>query len=52
VQDAIVQVAKRSGYRFVLDSKKEAGLSLIVLAPEENDLTLAVIEELGLKDRK
>lgn len=48
VDTAIKDVAKAEGYLYVLNSVDGSGVSLVLSAPEENNITLKVMTKLGI----
>ena len=48
LEKAMDEVAAQKGYRYVLSSADGTGNSIIVVAPEADDLTQEVMEHLGI----
>lgn len=49
LKSAMNEVAKKEGYTHVLNSADGTGNSIVIVAPEADDLTLNVMKHLGVK---
>ena len=48
VQNAIIEVRKEKGYNMIINSRTSSGAQVILAADEADDITLAVLEKLGV----
>ncbi len=48
VQNAINKVAKEKGFTYILNQTTSSGVSTILFGPDENDITEALMKELGI----
>ncbi|MEM7103894.1 MAG: OmpH family outer membrane protein [Bacteroidota bacterium] len=49
LQAALDTIAEEGGYTYVLNQTTSAGVSTILFGPEEHDVTMAVMEKLGIE---
>ncbi len=49
IRKAMETVSKRDGYEYVLNSIDGAGTSIVLYGPESNNITLKIVDELGIK---
>ncbi|MBI1288784.1 MAG: hypothetical protein GC178_14545 [Flavobacteriales bacterium] len=51
LEKAMDEVAAQKGYKYVLNSSDGTGNSIVVVAPDADDLTKAVMEHLGIETK-
>lgn len=51
LETAMDEVAAKKGYKYVLNSSDGTGNSVVVVAPEADDLTKAVLDHLGIETK-
>jgi outer membrane protein len=49
IRKAMETVSKRDGYEYVLNSIDGAGTSIVLYGPENDNITLKLVDELGIK---
>ncbi len=49
IRKAMETISKRDGYEYVLNSIDGAGTSIVLYGPENNNITLKLVDELGIK---
>ncbi|MEM7512351.1 MAG: OmpH family outer membrane protein [Bacteroidota bacterium] len=49
VGDAIKKVSTAKGFQYILNTTDGSGMSIVLHGPDENDMTKAIMEELGIK---
>lgn len=49
LQNAINKVAESNGFTYIMNQTTSAGVSTILYGPEENDMTEAIMKELGIQ---
>ena len=49
LQNAINKVAESNGFTYIMNQTTSAGVSTILYSPEENDMTEAIMKELGIQ---
>ncbi|MCF8256850.1 MAG: OmpH family outer membrane protein [Flavobacteriales bacterium] len=49
IRTAMETISKRDGYTYVLNSIDGAGTSVVLYGPEENNITMKLVDELGIK---
>ena len=49
LQNAIDKVAEENGFTYIMNQTTSAGVSTILYGPEENDMTKAIMKELGIQ---
>ena len=49
LEKAMDEVAAKKGYKYVLNSSDGTGNSIVIVAPDADDLTRAVLDHLGIK---
>lgn len=49
IRKAMESVSKRDGYEYVLNSIDGSGTSIVLFGPEGNNITMKLVDELGIK---
>lgn len=49
IRKAMEDISKRDGYEYVLNSIDGAGTSVVLYGPEGNNITMKLVDELGIK---
>ncbi|MEL6853210.1 MAG: OmpH family outer membrane protein, partial [Bacteroidota bacterium] len=49
LQNAITEISDARGYTLILNQMDGSGMSVVLKGPEEDDITIALMEKLGIK---